>query len=76
MTNKEALRIIANPQLGWTCAKYDCALTIVRNALDKQTPMKLDRADEDCVCGNCYEPIPRWDTKYCPECGQRIDWKE
>jgi hypothetical protein len=44
---------------------------------EKNEPKKLDttsRADGDYVCGNCYEPIPRWDTKYCPDCGQAIDW--
>ena len=54
-------------------------LDVAIKALKKQIPMKLDietRADGDCVCGDCFEPIPRWDTKYCPECGQKIDWSD
>ena len=77
MTEKEALRIVANPHLKWTCGEVDNALTIIKNALDKQVPMKLDseaKARGEYFCNNCYEPIPRWDTRYCPYCGQKIDW--
>ena len=48
-----------------------------RELKEKATAKKVDResrADGDCVCGNCYEPIS--DGKYCSECGQRIDWSE
>ena len=27
-------------------------------------------------CPICEEPIPRWDTRYCPDCGQALKWGE
>lgn len=44
------------------------------NALEKQVPMKV--TDEYC-CPNCGEPFfDRWESNYCPGCGQKIDWSE
>ena len=48
----------------------------ILEALEKQVPMKLDseaKARGEYFCNNCYEPIPRLDTRYCPYCGQKID---
>lgn len=43
-------------------------------ALLKQVPMKV--TDEYC-CPNCSEPVfDRWESNYCPVCGQKIDWSE
>lgn len=86
MTNKEALKIVANSHLGWTCSQYDSALTIVRNALDKQTPIKPDVEEFDYgdgyVCGNCGSFLHYIDddvyirTNYCSHCGQKVTWKK
>lgn len=50
-----------------------------REAVERMKPKKLDieaRAVGEYLCGNCYEPIPRWDTRYCPNCGHAIDRSE
>ena len=59
-----------------SCDKDGLEMAI--EALEKQVPMKLDseaKARGEYFCNNCYEPIPRWDTRYCPYCGQKIDWE-
>ena len=90
MTNKEALHVVANPHLKWTCGEVDSALTIIKNALDKQTAMRPDyEADgyadgllcydyAKCpICGHDFEyGINDWGSDYCSDCGQRLDWKE
>lgn len=52
-------------------------------ALEKQIPKKLVRAEPDFPynifaaqkCANCGNPIiGNKIYKYCPECGQKIDW--
>lgn len=57
----------------------------VRAAVDKQNAIKIIKAyDSDinlhwCSCGNCAKGLG-WETnlksKYCPECGQKLDWSE
>lgn len=39
--------------------------------LKKQIPKKFDRWSSKCGCGHF---INNWSIKYCPFCGQRIDW--
>ena len=85
MTENEALRIVANPHLKWKCNEVDSALTIVRNALEKQVPKKPDYEGDGYyngelvldtwICPNCgksYE-VDYDDYDYCPNCGQHID---
>ena len=69
MTNKEALHIVANPHLKWTCGEVDSALTIVKNALDKQTPMKP-------VCKEMpySEEVGFNDEWHCPTCGAYVGY--
>jgi len=90
MTNKEALHIVANPHLKWKCVDVDSALTIIKNALDKQTPMRPDYIADGyadgllcydyakCpICGHDFEyGINDWESDYCSDCGQRLDWSE
>lgn len=59
---------------------------IIVNALERQTPFKVKKEtwiDTKCKCGYCfsksypdgYYTIPHENmTKYCPECGQCLDW--
>ncbi|MBQ7873746.1 MAG: hypothetical protein IJ306_01095 [Oscillospiraceae bacterium] len=58
------------------------------NALEKQIPKKLDyQADGYAdgvlvydealcpVCEHCFEEsVNDWGSKYCPNCGQALDW--
>ena len=90
MTEQEALKIVANPHLKWKCVEIDSALTIVKNALDKQTAMRPDYIADgyadgllcydyaQCpVCGHDFEyGINDWGSDYCSDCGQKLDWKE
>lgn len=64
------------------------ALKIAREALEKQVPKKVKQQqwmDTVCGCGRVfskhhgdgYYSIPYENqTKYCPECGQALDWEE
>lgn len=81
MTEKEALKIVANPHLKWKCVEVDSALTIVRNALEKQTPKKPIKVDSgvydypfDYECPYCSENVDELDH-HC-KCGQTLDWSE
>lgn len=87
MTNKEALHIVANPHLKWKCVEVDSALTMVRNALDKQTAIphhhtRIDHINDSIrvsVCPDCLGLIYTFKDEYpnfCTQCGQKIDWKE
>ena len=74
MTEKEALKIVANPHLKWKCHEVDSALTIVRNALEKQIPKKLEVwADGTEHCPNCEHNNSCLGFKVCVSCGQRLD---
>ena len=82
MTENEALRIVANPHLKWKCHEVDSALTMIRNALEKQVPKKplLVPMDDTCLyyekhCPNC-ESLLVVRYKHCPKCGQKFDWGE
>ncbi len=44
----------------------------LKEAREKQTPKKPINNE----CPICEEPIPRWDTRYCPDCGQALKWGE
>ena len=87
MTEQEALRIVANPHLKWKCVEVDSALTIIRNALDKQIPMqhhhtRIDKIDDYIrvsICPNCLSVLYTYSIEYpayCAHCGQHIDWTE
>lgn len=76
MTEAEALRIVANPHLKWKCVEVDSALTIVRNALKKQTAEKPTLLLYVYKCPNCKDNFLRTQQKFCDECGQRLDWSE
>lgn len=92
MTEQEALKIVANPHLKWKCVEVDSALTIVRNALEKQTAEKVGNIDDYenhfilsekgfllCVDTNKeirYPLISLKDLDYCPRCGQKLDWSD
>lgn len=78
MTEQEALRIVANPHLKWKCVEFDSALTIVRNALAKQTAEKvIVWADNTEHCPCCDKDLTALGyLKHCNYCGQKLDWSE
>ena len=71
-------------------AMKECELTIgmsLKEAVEKQIPKKLKKVDEqfkcpDCDCvmaftqcsANTYKTLGMY--KYCPDCGQALDWAE
>ena len=45
-------------------------------ALRKQIPIKMSQLQADLwICPACCEQIYGIEGKFCPNCGQRIDWK-
>lgn len=64
------------------------AIKLAKEALKKQIPKKVEKQqwiDTVCECGRVfskhhgdgYHSIPYENqTKYCPECGQALDWEE
>lgn len=56
--------------------EYEEAIQQGISALEKQVAKKPSIVNGQYECGNCEEPIPRWDTRYCPRCGQKLDWSE
>lgn len=69
MTESEALRVVANPHLQWKCVEVDSALTVVRNALEKQTPRKPVREEKPYS-----EEIGFNDEYHCPNCGAYVGY--
>lgn len=84
MTNEEAIKILDD--LGGCCSNDPeyVACHIAINAIEKQTPKKIERRDDHSFCPNCHfcrgniEVLLRYKTaeKFCPDCGQALDWSE
>ena len=60
--------------------RYDMALQIAREVFHKQTPVKptYDYSWASTACSVCGSPMGGWEEspKYCPNCGQAIDWED
>ena len=80
MNYKEALKEIEK-QIADAGYVYDDFLDICKEALEKQIPKKINNADGfggRCpVCGYYIAKIiySSKGYKYCPECGQTLDWE-
>ena len=59
--------------------KYRCTMerdsNILQELVDKETPMKPLKLIEGDFCRNCKYEIPENVEKYCPHCGQKLDWE-
>lgn len=82
MTNEEALNQFnsTNPFMQGS-NKQEEYFNVIRNALEKQIPKKVteDEAFGQCpVCGYTFnsELVNEYDIKYCPFCGQALDFSE
>ena len=76
MNAQKALETITNAiQSDNMTAPQDKALAIAQKALEKQIPKKPD-LDDGVYCPCClHEFKSHYDeTRYCPNCGQAIDW--
>ena len=78
MTAKEAIKMLRTIKrtvfLG--NQKFEDALDVAIEALEKQMPMKAKLDDENCIC---YCPVCDSEVdwkRFCEECGQAIDWSE
>ena len=49
-------------------------MEVLQMALEKQVPEKPE-ACIDGYCPRCEYDFEENETKYCPKCGQRIDWR-
>ena len=51
----------------------------INNALNKQIPRPIDKVRTTCagipICDICKNVVCK-SFKYCPKCGQKIDWSE
>ena len=85
MTPKEAIELIEY-ELPFTSGIIEKALNTIRNRVDKRTPKKPiwrdDRGGFMCICcPDCKDVLATKDKyayarqyKYCPFCGQALDW--
>lgn len=74
MTNKEAYKWLYTHFA--PCGdetKQDEAVNVALKALRKQIPKKATDGES---CPNCGKDMWIKDYKFCPTCGQRIDWTE
>lgn len=79
MTNEEAINTIktAIAEVEWYYPMdYAIAFEIAISALEKQIPKKLD-LDGGVYCPCCLHEFKVYSaTRYCPNCGQAIDWSD
>lgn len=54
------------------CRIYD-ANELLKQALKRNEPMKLNGLENDWGCPNCDATIEYGDYKFCPFCGQAIE---
>ena len=91
MTPLEAMSILNGFNLRNNADKYDAeALNMAQEALEKQIPIPLDYegdgyADDGNIlydtaicrsCGRRFERYCEEHYKYCPECGQALNWSD
>lgn len=50
------------------------AVDLAVEALEKQIPTKVSSSGLTDKCGSCMESLTH-QSKYCPWCGQRLDWE-
>ena len=50
-------------------------VAVIQKLVDKETPMKPLKLSEGDFCRNCKCEIPENVEKYCPHCGQKLDWR-
>lgn len=84
MTNREVIETL--DEMGDCCSTEPeyVACHIAIEAIEKQTPKKIERRDNHSFCPNCnfclgnIEVRLRYHTaqKFCPDCGQALNWSE
>lgn len=88
MTIQEALEIIKN-EMPYESGVINNALNMVENAVEKQIPKKPDFIGDGyddngnliydtwtCPCCETQYELDYDDYKFCPECGQSLDWSD
>lgn len=88
MTNEEAIEIITNAiQTDKMTFEQDRALALAQKSLDRQIPKKVelykhngDFKWENYPCPCCGEmlglEVNKRYVKFCPNCGQALDWSD
>lgn len=86
MTPQEALELLNNIEFKHEHQgqdQYADMLMWCKDALEKQIPKKVILVEEECNCPNClfdmmgvydFSNADTTDPKFCPECGQALDW--
>ena len=61
------------------CVEYDCykGVQLIKEALKKQIPKK-PKGTQIPICGVCngIMDLMQGELNYCPNCGQKIDWRD
>lgn len=69
---KEQFLIVWNSNAYLNICSSDDMYNAIR-AIEKQVPNKPKRKMDAMCCPTCETILYR--SEYCPECGQKIDWK-
>lgn len=78
MTAKEAYDLVISDEYVSDHKRYDELLKVSAEALRKQIPKPFE--NEKGVrhmyykCGDCKSLLVVGHDRYCPRCGQRVDW--
>lgn len=78
MTNEEAVTLLeATRKMTEGISDLHKACKVAIEALEKQIPMKPSSYKGFVFeCPKCEEPVGKNVDRYCPWCGQKIDWSE
>ena len=86
MTNKEAYQLIEScleydKDMSENPEAYENAIRLAKEVFDKQEPMKPEVDGDFGLCKRCgysynSELISDYCVKYCPYCGQKLDWED
>lgn len=79
MNSKEALEDLREVK-GWNDTELTKRLDIIEKDLQRNEPMKVESVKHYFgygyfACPKCEQIIIEEHYNYCPDCGQKLDWK-
>lgn len=79
MTEKEAINQLEGAKMmlfNRNLNEFNIAICMAENALEKQIPHKPAKCNITLGRCKCGVGFMTKETKYCGNCGQRLDWSE
>ena len=81
MTNEEAIKLVCEYMRNdYGEEKIRIAKNMAIEALEKQIPKMVPREyDDEFICPSCGKTTEDYNVAYlrfCPECGQKLKWKD